>query len=54
MIASGLILLLFVVVHVKQFKFGSFYQTPGSDSIRDLYRTEIEVFQQPAVGRCST
>ena len=47
MIASGLILLVFVVVHVKQFKFGSFYLTAGSDSIRDLYRTEIEVFRQP-------
>jgi succinate dehydrogenase / fumarate reductase, cytochrome b subunit len=47
MIASGLILLLFVVVHVKQFKFGTFYLTQGSDSVRDLYRTEIEVFRQP-------
>jgi succinate dehydrogenase / fumarate reductase cytochrome b subunit len=47
MIASGLILLVFVVVHVKQFKFGTFYLTQGSDSIRDLYRTEIEVFRQP-------
>lgn len=47
MIASGLILLLFVIVHVKQFKFGSFYLVQGSDSVRDLYRTEIEVFRQP-------
>jgi succinate dehydrogenase / fumarate reductase, cytochrome b subunit len=47
MIASGLILLVFVVIHVKQFKFGTFYLTAGSESIRDLYRTEIEVFQQP-------
>jgi len=47
MIASGLILLVFVVVHVKQFKFGSFYLVKGSESVRDLYRTEIEVFRQP-------
>jgi succinate dehydrogenase / fumarate reductase cytochrome b subunit len=47
MIASGLFLLVFVVIHVKQFKFGTFYLTQGSESIRDLYRTEIEVFRQP-------
>jgi succinate dehydrogenase / fumarate reductase cytochrome b subunit len=47
MIASGLLVLLFVVVHVKQFKFGTYYQTVSDQSIRDLYRTEIEVFQQP-------
>jgi succinate dehydrogenase / fumarate reductase cytochrome b subunit len=47
MIGSGLILLLFVVIHVKQFKFGTFYLTEGSDAIRDLYRTEIEVFRNP-------
>jgi succinate dehydrogenase / fumarate reductase, cytochrome b subunit len=45
MIASGLFLLVFVIVHVKQFKFGTFYLTAGPDSIRDLYRTEIEVFR---------
>lgn len=47
MIASGLFLLLFVIVHVKQFKFGSYYQTMADASIRDLYRTEIEVFRNP-------
>jgi succinate dehydrogenase / fumarate reductase cytochrome b subunit len=47
MIASGLLLLLFVIVHVKQFKFGTWYQVAGSEEIRDLYRTEIEIFQQP-------
>ena len=47
MIGSGLILLLFVVVHVKQFKFGSFYETVSAAPIRDLYRTEIEVFRNP-------
>jgi len=47
MIASGLFLLLFVIVHVKQFKFGSYYQAAGAASVRDLYRTEIEVFRNP-------
>jgi succinate dehydrogenase / fumarate reductase cytochrome b subunit len=47
MIASGLITLVFVLVHVKQFKFGTFYLAAGSESVRDLYRTEIEVFQHP-------
>ena len=47
MIASGLLVLAFVIVHVKQFKFGSYYLALGSDSVRDLYRTEIEVFRNP-------
>ena len=32
MIASGLIVLLFVIVHVKQFKFGTFYETAAMRS----------------------
>jgi succinate dehydrogenase / fumarate reductase cytochrome b subunit len=47
MIASGLIVMLFVVIHVKQFKFGTFYLASGSATVRDLYRTEIEVFRNP-------
>jgi succinate dehydrogenase / fumarate reductase, cytochrome b subunit len=47
MIWSGLVLLLFVVVHVKQFKYGSWYETAGEAPIRDLARTEIEIFSQP-------
>jgi succinate dehydrogenase / fumarate reductase cytochrome b subunit len=47
MIVSGLFVLLFVIVHVKQFKFGTWYQVAGSDEIRDLYQTEVEIFQQP-------
>lgn len=46
MIGSGLFLLVFVIIHVKQFKFGSWYQITDS-TVRDLYRTEIEVFQNP-------
>ena len=48
MIVSGLITLLFVIVHVKQFKYGAWYQTVSETPIRDLYRTELEVFAQPA------
>jgi succinate dehydrogenase / fumarate reductase cytochrome b subunit len=47
MIASGLIVMAFVAIHVKQFKFGTFYLASGSDTVRDLYRTEIEVFRNP-------
>jgi succinate dehydrogenase / fumarate reductase cytochrome b subunit len=47
MIASGLFLMVFVAIHVKQFKFGTFYLAAGSDTVRDLYRTEIEVFRNP-------
>ena len=48
MILSGLLVLLFVVVHVKQFKFGTWYETAGEPVMRDLYRTEVEVFSHPA------
>ena len=47
MIVSGLVMLIFVVVHVKQFKYGAYYQAAGVEAVRDLYRTEVEVFQQP-------
>lgn len=46
MIATGLFLAVFLVIHVRQFKFGSYYQTISPDPIRDLYRTEVEVFTQ--------
>jgi succinate dehydrogenase / fumarate reductase cytochrome b subunit len=48
MILSGLLIAIFVVIHVKQFKFGTFYLVDGGEAVRDLYRTEIEVFTQPA------
>jgi succinate dehydrogenase / fumarate reductase, cytochrome b subunit len=47
MIATGIVLALFVIVHVKQFKFGSYYQTVADAAVRDLYRTEVEVFSNP-------
>lgn len=47
MILSGILILLFVIVHVKQFKFGSFYLVNDSADVRDLFRTEVEVFSSP-------
>jgi succinate dehydrogenase cytochrome b subunit len=44
MIASGLWLLLFVVIHVRQFKYGAEYMSNGA---RDLYRLEMENFANP-------
>lgn len=46
MIGSGLFILVFVIIHVKQFKFGTWYQVTDS-TVRDLYRTEVEVFNNP-------
>ena len=43
MIFSGLAIFVFVLIHLKQFKFGAWYQI-GDPPIRDLYRTEIEIF----------
>ena len=47
MIWTGLIMLLFVGVHLQQFKFGAWYEV-GDPPIRDLYRTEAETFTSPA------
>jgi succinate dehydrogenase / fumarate reductase, cytochrome b subunit len=42
------VIALFVIVHVKQFKYGAWYETASANPIRDLARTEFEVFSQPA------
>jgi len=49
MIFSGLWLLVFVVIHVKTFKFGPAYEAPGTAGIHDLYRVEMENFHNPLV-----
>jgi succinate dehydrogenase / fumarate reductase cytochrome b subunit len=46
MIWSGLLILLFVAVHVKQFKYGTWYHVNNTE-VRDLARLEFEVFSQP-------
>jgi len=48
MIVTGMLTLLFVLVHVKQFKYGAYYASASNAAVRDLYRTEVEVFHQPA------
>jgi len=45
MIASGLWLLVFIVIHVKAFRYGTEYEWPAGG--RDLYRLEMENFTNP-------
>jgi succinate dehydrogenase / fumarate reductase cytochrome b subunit len=47
MIWTGLVTLAFVVIHLKQFKFGELYEV-GTTGVRDLYRLEMEIFAHPA------
>jgi succinate dehydrogenase / fumarate reductase, cytochrome b subunit len=46
MIWTGLVTLVFIGIHLQQFKFGAWYAV-GDPPIRDLYRTESEVFTSP-------
>lgn len=46
MIWTGVLTLVFVVVHVAQIKYGPWYEI-GDPPVRDLYRTEAEVFSSP-------
>ena len=45
MILTGLAILVFVPIHVKTFKYGTFYDL--GDGVRDLYRVEVENFSSP-------
>lgn len=45
MIVTGIWLLLFIVIHLKTFKFGPWYETP--DGMRDLSRLVHEVYREP-------
>src|SRR4051812_43093269 len=47
MIVSGLWLLLFVIIHVKAFRYGTEYEWAAGG--RDLYRLEMENFSSPLV-----
>lgn len=45
---TGVILLIFVIIHLLNFKFGSEYLTTvGGVEMRDLYRTVVEYFANP-------
>jgi succinate dehydrogenase / fumarate reductase cytochrome b subunit len=46
MIWSGVATLVFVIIHLAHIKYGTWYQI-GDPPIRDLYRTEVEVFSSP-------
>jgi succinate dehydrogenase / fumarate reductase, cytochrome b subunit len=46
MIWSGLFLLVFVPVHIRTFKFGTYYDATEA-GIRDLYRLVLEIFSRP-------
>src|SRR5512144_1328136 len=46
MIYTGLVTLAFVILHLKQFKYGVEYNVAG-EAIRDLYRLEVEIFHNP-------
>jgi succinate dehydrogenase / fumarate reductase cytochrome b subunit len=45
MIFSGLWLLIFIIIHVRTFKYGPEYEAAGG--FRDLYRLEMENFRSP-------
>jgi succinate dehydrogenase cytochrome b subunit len=47
MIWTGLIVLVFVPLHIWTFKFGPYYAVAGEEKLRDLHRLVIEVFQKP-------
>jgi succinate dehydrogenase / fumarate reductase, cytochrome b subunit len=46
---QGLLIFVFVVYHLVTFKYGPHYEVQyGDQTVRDLYRLVVEVFQQPA------
>jgi succinate dehydrogenase / fumarate reductase cytochrome b subunit len=47
MIFSGIVMLVFVPLHLFTFKFGTHYDT-ADGSMRDLHRLVVEVFRNPA------
>jgi succinate dehydrogenase / fumarate reductase cytochrome b subunit len=46
MIVSGTMILVFLVLHLKTFKFGPYYDA-AEPGVRDLYRLVLEVFHKP-------
>lgn len=52
MMISGLILLIFLIIHIATLKYGPVYMTAGvgtEPAVRDLYRLVVEVFQSPGM-----
>jgi succinate dehydrogenase / fumarate reductase cytochrome b subunit len=48
MILSGIVVLVFVPLHLWTFKFGPHYASITEPGVRDLHRLVLEVFRQPA------
>jgi succinate dehydrogenase / fumarate reductase cytochrome b subunit len=48
MIGTGIVTLLFVVVHLRNFKYGTEYVVTNSQ-MRDLFRLEMETFSNPVL-----
>jgi succinate dehydrogenase / fumarate reductase cytochrome b subunit len=46
MIVSGTTILVFLILHLKTFKFGAYYDA-AEPGVRDLYRLTLEVFHHP-------
>jgi len=46
MIFTGIVTFAFVVLHLRAFKFGAWYEATGG--VRDLYRLQLEIFSNPA------
>lgn len=48
MIVQGSIILVFIIMHLATFKYGTYYETTVKGIVvRDLYRLIVEVFHQP-------
>lgn len=46
MIVSGTTILVFLILHLKTFKFGPYYAA-SEPGVRDIYRLTVEIFQRP-------
>jgi succinate dehydrogenase / fumarate reductase cytochrome b subunit len=50
MIYTGIVTFVFLVLHLRTFKFGPWYTTMGKEGeVRDLHRLTVEVFQNPVM-----
>ncbi len=47
MIYTGLFLIVFIVIHLMDLRFGRHYTVTGTEHTRDLYRLQVEVFSNP-------
>lgn len=47
MILSGLVILIFVPLHLATFKYGPHYTSASDPAMRDIYRLVIEEFREP-------